>query len=102
VSGIRVGSRLEQLRKLRDQVTVEIELEERRQRLDGRRPVPGAPASRRGGATTNHLLEQLGVTAKQVKEWGVEQGLIPTVVRGRVALSLVEAYASTRSEEAKG
>lgn len=96
VSGIRSGTRLEQLEALRRRLDHEIAHERAQAAADGGRlvechPVRLVVSSRKN--TTDLRLEQLGVTAHDVKVWGVQAGLLDEVKRGRVALSLVEQYA---------
>lgn len=85
MSGIETRSRLEQLHALRNRIDQEIAAELRLNPPPRRPPKPTESAL---------LLAELGVTAKHVKEWACTQGLIPAVVRGRVALALVDAYAA--------
>ncbi|MBT56564.1 MAG: hypothetical protein CMF72_24590 [Mameliella sp.] len=111
MSGIRHGTRLEQLEQLqrtarmqraharwaRDylehdrldtlvtRLTEEIEHEQRA------RPNVAAGVRRTDNTVTQHL-QQLGVTALDVKRWAVDTGLIPAVVRGRISAALVDAY----------
>lgn len=120
MSGIRTGPRLENLERVHRQTLHEIAnarrlehwreipaLEDLRDRLAAEiakeRPTepperPKPPRAPSGPSAEVLLLEQLGVTARQVKEWAVEQGLLAAVVRGRVKLELVEAYAETQPE----
>lgn len=63
-------------------------------------PVPAPveePARELAPSAEVRLLAELGVSARDVKEWAVGQGLLTAVRRGRVALALVEAYAAARS-----
>jgi hypothetical protein len=94
VSGVQCGTYLERLEQLRQQVDQAIAAERRRVALEGpirlvARPHQQVPRGNR----VDMRLASLGVTALQVKEWAVEAGLLDQVRRGRVALSLVEAYA---------
>lgn len=111
MGGVRVGSRLEQLRKLRDQVSLEIELEERREALETARPARAVQQSVRskrnltngvGKGSSSVLirerLEQLGVTSKTVKTWAVTQGLLPEVVRGTCKVEIIDAYAQAHNK----
>lgn len=116
MSGIRTGTRLEQLRALHARVTVRIELARRQghpedlpdlhdlahkvaaairaeERATRARPTVAAGVRVADDRVTRHLLD-LGVTAHDVKVWAVGQGLIPAVVRGRVSGRLVDAYAT--------
>lgn len=43
------------------------------------------------------VMESLGVTSRDVKEWAVRQGMIPAVVRGKVPESIVFAYAEAHA-----
>lgn len=107
MGGVKVGSRLEQLRKLRDQVQVEIELEERRELLEGARtrtravqqavtPRAGSLTGGVGKGSSSVLIREslaaLGVTSYDVKVWAVEQGLLPEFKRGTVAVAIIDAY----------
>lgn len=86
MNGIRqVGTRLDQLVVLRDRITAEIETERRAGRHNGTalRDIP---------TSAEALMNTLGVTSRQVKEWAVERGLLTKVVRGRVSLAIVQAY----------
>lgn len=118
MSGVRVGSRLEQLRKLRAQVDLQIEIEERRERLEGARPAlavqqPVSVRPRKGSLTggvgkgsssilIRDRLVQMGVTAKDVKLWAVEKGLLAEFKRGTVAVAVVDAYAEAHPWRAAG
>lgn len=93
MSGIRVGSRLEQLLDLRRKIDLEIEVE--------RRTHPPAPPARpkaapsrthRADSSRVDRLARLGVSSKQVKQWAVSQGLLPSVQRGRLADTVLDAY----------
>ena len=86
MSGVQVvGSRLDQLVVLRDKITAEIEYERRAGRHNGR-PLLDIPTS------AEALMNTLGVTSRQVKEWAVQQGHLTAVRRGRVSLAIVQAY----------
>lgn len=80
-----VGTRLDQLVVLRDQITAEIEMERRRQWRNGHGSVPMPTSS-------EALMNALGVTSRDVKEWAVTAGLLTAVRRGRVSLTIVRAY----------
>lgn len=56
-------------------------------------------AVRTADERTAHQLERLGVTAYAVKVWAVTEGLIPSVVRGRVSLALIDAYAHAHQQQ---
>jgi hypothetical protein len=86
MSGVRqVGTRLDQLVVLRDRITYEIETERRNGRHNGHamRDIPSSAEA---------LMNTLGVTSRDVKEWAVERGLLTAVRRGRVSLAVVQAY----------
>lgn len=98
MSGIRFGSRLDQLRALRAQLDQEIANEEYRD-ITGN---PGRPTPPRAPrlVEVNRVdlrLRQLGVSSREVKVWAVAAGLIPEVKRGRVAEALVEQFAEARA-----
>lgn len=97
MSGISTGTRLEQLERLKAKVDLEIAAERRRLALDERFVTfQRADHDRRRVDATKARLEQLGVTAKDVKVWAVGVGLLADVKRGRVARELVEKYAEAR------
>lgn len=124
VSPIRVGTRLEQLQALERRTQQEIgqarfrlevdklpKLRALLQRIEGEIVAEGGkPAGRpRKPHYTSHKkaadhvyarLEQLGVTAHEVKVWAVEVGLLDVVRRGRIRGELVEAYATREQEGA--
>lgn len=85
MSGVHVGTRLDQLVVLRDQVTAEIELERRKGWANGRGMLD-IPTS------AEALMNTLGVTSREVKAWAVDAGLLTAVRRGRVSLTIVRAY----------
>lgn len=80
---------LPRLRELEDALLVEL----------GLPPRPKSPAPRRRAEHVLDRLAELGVTSRQVKEWAVETGRLPAVVRGRISRQLVEAYASQHPKE---
>lgn len=92
MSGIKVGSRLEQLEELDRRLHVEIELERRTHP-----PKPREKTTRRRTPTPRNKVDQhlvaLGVTTRQVKQWALETGRLDRIHRGRVSAELVEAYA---------
>lgn len=96
MSGVTVGSRLEQLEELRSRIEHEIAVERRRVALS----VPLRPPSPiRSLVQVNRVdvrLAGLGVTSREVKEWAVDAGLLDRVHRGRVAAHLVEMFAEAR------
>jgi hypothetical protein len=91
MSGVRTGTRLEQLYALRDRIALEIRAEERR--LSLQRPAFEVFKKPRPKHTTELRLEQLGLTSRQVKEWAHATGLVDEVKRGRIGADLVNAYA---------
>lgn len=121
MSGIRVGSRLDQLQQLRRNVTVQLEharrtvdptrvhdLEQLRDRVDAEirteggtpPPPPGmvvVPRPRRrttGPTKADLLMAELGVPAATVRAWAIQTGLLAGVTRGRLSTAVVEAYAT--------
>lgn len=65
------------------------------------RPAPGPKrrdAERQGirerDAETRHRMHDLHATPRQIKLWAIEQGLLPELIRGRVARHIVDAYAA--------
>lgn len=106
MSGIRTCTREEALQALltrtRQEIACAVRREDRRglprlralaARLEDELGLTPSVKPRRAELVLQRLTE-LGVTSRQVKEWAVEQGLIPTVVRGRIARDLVEAWAA--------
>ena len=85
MSGVMVGSRLDQLVVLRDQISIEIERERRAGRHNGLSML-AVPSS------AEALMNTLGVSSREVKEWAVQRGLLTAVRRGRVSLAIVQAY----------
>lgn len=85
MSGVRVGSRLEQLLELRRKVDLEIEAE--------RRNTP-TPITRPRSSTTSSPWDGIPehVTSRQIKEWAIRQGLLERARRGRAPKHLVDAY----------
>jgi hypothetical protein len=57
-----------------------------------RGPRPGAVPVRRPSKSVA-LLDDLGVSAREVKDWALAQGLLSEVVRGRVPREVASAYA---------
>lgn len=93
MSGVRTGSRLEQLEALRARIDHEIAVERRRLIVEeGRRWItPGrrnSPAPSQG----DQLLQQHAITASQVRTWALDHGLIDKIARGRVPTTLVQQY----------
>lgn len=120
MSGVETRSRLEQLQALHRRTTHRIDSARRAEDLrelrrlhalrhrvqaaiDAEPPAPEpivtAPAAHEEppGNRTDRLLVELGVTSAAVKVWAFKQGLVPAVVRGRIALALVEAYAAAHA-----
>lgn len=96
MSGIRVGTRLEQLLKLRDRIDLEIAAE----RLNPtHRPAPPAPAVHDGDLSSEARLHRLGVTTKQVKQWAVDNGVLDHMVRGRINPALVDTYEAAHTAQ---
>lgn len=117
MSGVRTGSRLDQLQALRRRVTAELEYATRRGhpttelhhlaralddgiRAEGGTPPPTPPdpvvVPRRrttGPNATDRLLADLDVTTTTVREWAIQHGVLTGRTRGRIALSVVQAYA---------
>jgi hypothetical protein len=54
---------------------------------------------RKTESAANALLEERGVTARDVKEWAVAAGLNTKVPRGRVSLQLVQTYAEAHGPD---
>jgi citrate lyase gamma subunit len=118
VSGVQSGTRLERLEQLqraarlqrayarwRGDTTTHDLLDDLVHRLgleitaeQTRRPTVAAAVRQYDNAVTEQLAA-LGVSARTVKLWARDQGLIPAVVRGRVAASLVEAYAAAHQPQ---
>lgn len=118
MGGVRTGTRLEQLEKLHRRVKHELESARRRdarnelvrlrdleQRVagaisgNGGTPVrppqlaPSTPAAIQPHHNrVDRTLIELGVTAYDVKCWAFGQGLVPAIVRGRLAARLIDAY----------
>lgn len=99
MSGVRTGTRLEQLHKLAARIQLEIEAELRRH-VPPARPKPEKPATQQ--TRVDERLRELGVTSRDVKQWAVQAGLRSHVQRGRVSLELVNAYALHRRCECVG
>ena len=102
MSGVRSGSRVEQLEQLLERVQQELAFERRREQTD--------PLDPRGGVRTNPTESVAAVVQRQraevepvkvlpltIKRWALDQGLIDHIPRARVNPSLVRAY-----EEAHG
>lgn len=85
MSGVQVGTRLDQLVVLRDQIDLEIARERRKAWANGGGPTPTP-------TTGEALLRVLGVTSYDVKAWAVREGLLPRIPKARVSLQLIRAY----------
>ncbi|GAA4075650.1 hypothetical protein ACFFOS_27480 [Nocardioides kongjuensis] len=116
MSGVRTGTRLQQLHALRHRVTVELEYAARQgtptarlrallaateAEIQAETPPPVATRTateqdprRRPPLPVDLRLAQLGVTTATVRAWAVEQGLVEPGRRGRVPLAVVDAYAA--------
>jgi hypothetical protein len=115
VSGIRTGTRLQQLETFRHRVDHEYHAARRRDqptadllrlaaavddqiRAEGGTPpppaVPTPPKRKRPPLAVDLLITRLDVPAATVRAWAVEQGLIEPGKRGRVPLVVVEMYAA--------
>ncbi len=104
MSGVRVGSRLEQLLDLRRQVTVQIEVERRANPTEATRlgltKTKRRPKDRTAAPNVvQRRLADLGVTTYDVKVWAVEAGILPAVKQGRIGIALVEQYATAHPME---
>lgn len=117
MSGVRTGTRLDQLRTLQKRTRHEIaaakrredrygirELEALAKRIDDEIALIEPPVifrearTSRGTVPLDQMLADLGVSSTEVKEWGVAQGLLDAVKRGRVSRVLVETYAAAHRE----
>lgn len=86
--------------KTRDQMAVEYLVVRFRAKHGAQydKPLPqtvnrnGEP-KKHGPNRTDELLEELGVTAGDVKAWAVHQGILTQIKRGRVGIDIVELYA---------
>lgn len=91
-----IPAELAKLYTLQTRLVIEIALEDARAAALAPRPAPTsvAPGSRRSSPPdrVGDHLARLGVTAHQVKEWAVTQGLVDKVRRGRIRGELVDAY----------
>lgn len=96
MSGITVGSRLEQLERLRTRLDQEIAQERLRVVLGQKVGYQAPPARPERGNRVQRRLRELGVTSLEVKRWAADAGLIDGVHRGRVAAHLVELFAEAR------
>lgn len=99
MSGIRVGTRLEQLLRLRDRIDHEIAIE-RRKPTDHHTTTPTPTAlPTPADLNTEARLLRLGTTPKAVKQWAVTVGLLDRVPRGRVHRTLVDAYEAAHTTQ---
>lgn len=119
MSGIRTGTRLQNLQQLRRRAQHELDAARRRDdrhdlprlrelvtriqhQIDLETPAPATPTpagtprlrSQKATDRVTRRLNQLGVTSHDVKEWAVTAGLLDRVRRGRIRAELVEAYAN--------
>lgn len=93
MSGVVIGSRLEQLEQLAVKIAQEIAQERRARAIDCRFPRDQVVARvARTEPSDAVALRQLGVTAHDVRVWALAAGL-PTPRRGRVPVTLIDAYA---------
>ncbi len=104
MTGVRVGSRLEQLLDLRRQVTLQIEVERRKNPTEATRlgvvKTKKRPKDRVAPPNVvERLLTDLGVTTTDVRSWAIDQGLMAPGTHGRIALALVEQYATAHPPE---
>lgn len=128
MTGVRVGTRLDQLQDLRRQITLHLEHARRAGtpaagllqlaaavdteiRAEGGTPPPPprfviTPAPTRRRRVARHradvLLAQLGVTTADVRAWAVDNGYLRPGQRGRVGLAVVEAYAQHHTTRKAG
>lgn len=100
---IRTGTRLESLQSLARRTEHELSSARRK---DARREIPrlellldklrDAIADEQGLARPRDVVSRglfdLGLTAHDVRQWALEQGLIDQVRRGRLPLELLNAY----------
>lgn len=101
MSGITVGTRLDQLYALRDRIAQEIRVEERalalsRPPFKTARKKPGSAPEGKGPA----LLAALGVTSRQVRDWAIREGLMKSTSRGRVSGKVIQEYADAVARQA--
>lgn len=102
MSGVRCGSRLDQLLDLRRRLDLEIAQERMQSWRDGNGPRPQSLKPSHRFNSADILLREIGATAHDVKVWALEAGLISEVKRGRVGIDLVKAYASALAVAAVG
>lgn len=113
MSGVRSGSRAEQVRKLRQQTRIELHLAVSRGdyaaaerlcalmlKIDADRdaiPIPRPLTQSRPLTASERMTERihsLGTTTRAIKEWAVSVGLLDAVRPGQVSADLVDAYAN--------
>ncbi|MCX6399442.1 MAG: hypothetical protein NTX33_05890 [Propionibacteriales bacterium] len=114
MSGIRTGTRIEQLAALRSRVSLELEYAARtgkpRERLlhlagqidqeirsEGGKPPPRTPYEKRKRSAPHRadiLIAELGVTSADVRAWALAAGIVDRQRRGRLPAVVVEAYAA--------
>lgn len=92
MSGVRCGTRLDQLRALRRRIDLEIMVAAREEALA--RPIVRSRPERRGRNTVDEQLAELGVTSHDVKVWALQAGLVSEIKRGRIGQNLVDSYRS--------
>lgn len=98
MGAISTGTRLERLTRLRQRIDHEIAAEELRTATDGGRHHAVLTSTEKVLArledyTAEQIIAAVRVTALDVKQWGVDQGLIPEIRRGRLSHELAVAYA---------
>lgn len=102
MSGVTVGTRLEQLLALERKLQLEIRAERIRLATNVA-PLPRVQPRRLARVNRVDMrLAALGVSSREVKEWAVRVGLLDAVHRGRVGLQLVEQYATANLEVLEG
>lgn len=85
-------------KKIRDQLATEHLVRCYRQATKSESTLPRQ--SRKASVDkVNLLLGELGVSSGEVKAWGVHQGLVTEIKRGRVGMDLVELYALAHEKE---
>lgn len=103
MTGIRTGTRLEQLLTLRRRLDHEITTEQHRVATATPPPHPGpsphtitpnVPNPNTDTMTNQELLAHLNTTTAQVRAWAVNQGLIKPGTTGRLPRTLINDYAT--------
>lgn len=94
MSGVRTGSRLDQLLALRARLDNEIQIERARTRQPDHNGRTHTPTP----LTNRQRLDQLDTTSKAVKLWAMKTGLIQAgpIPSGRAPRWLIEAYARAK------